>query len=95
VTAQTWCAAGDCVPPEALAAAFNRIDELGYTAITRKSVLALLEAAEPHIRRNELERIRQLAAEHNAVYWAEPPGHAIAMQGDWVAFASLLDEETP
>jgi hypothetical protein len=54
------CAAGDCVPVEALAAAYaarygEPIDTYTWDRVADKA----LEAAEPHIRRAERNRIRQ------------------------------------
>lgn len=46
-------------PPAAITAALNRADELGYTAITTKSVTALLEAAAPWIVADVLARVEQ------------------------------------
>jgi hypothetical protein len=91
------CAAGDCITPDILAAAMQAVrdrydrstsDERdNRMAFIRGDVAAALEAAEPHIRRAERERVRQLAEERMAV--ATYPGRSM------VPFADLLAGDQP
>jgi hypothetical protein len=94
----TPCAAGDCVPPEALAAALATGALTDPFLTDRTRVKILLEAAEPHIRRDERDRLQPLIdagnamARHIETEWS-PVVISYRPSAAWRnAFADLLKE---
>ena|SRR5260221_242213 len=91
-------------PGAALTAALSKAAELGYSAITSKSVLAMLTAAQPHYAAAERQRIgRELLKRHPSARndwgayceacWTEGGFRAAYPCDEALALADLLGDD--